>query len=445
MAVRSRRIEERRLESVLEITRDILRAPDLDFALESIARGVAEVFGFKYVTIVIAEDDSDVMLRRVLHGFPPEIVLERRNEEISRAAMLALLEKRFESAENCFYLPAEAEADWERSIYTGALPRDAPRATPEAWHERDSLCLVLRDEYGTMIGYMSPDAPLDGCIPDPAELHAMELFVNLMGLALAKARAQERLRHEATHDALTGLANRSYFQEQLELALDHLRSAPDRASALLFFDLDDFKEINDTLGHLAGDAMLRVVADRLEGAVRSSDVVARIGGDEFAVLLNDRADAGAVDATVARIQETLVAPVSLDGRIVYITASVGIALLEAGDERIEDVLRTSSNTCSTRRNAASRFPAACARRSIRTSSASNTSRSCGSATARSPASKRWYGGTTPIAVRSSRSSSSRSRKRSGSSSRSAASSSRKRPPHYARGTIRPASAACACT
>jgi hypothetical protein len=173
MAVRPSRVGERRLESVLAITRDILRAPDLDFALESIARGVAEVFGFQFVTIVIAEDDSDVMLRRVMHGFPPEIVIERKNEEVSRAAMIALLEKRFESAENCFYLPAEAEAEWEQSIYTGTLPRDAARATPESWHERDSLCLVLRDESGSMMGYLSPDAPLDGCIPDPGELRAM--------------------------------------------------------------------------------------------------------------------------------------------------------------------------------------------------------------------------------------------------------------------------------
>jgi diguanylate cyclase (GGDEF)-like protein len=338
MALRNRRVGERRLESVLAITRDILRAPDLDFALESIAAGVAEMFGFRFVTIVIAEDDSDVMQRRVLHGFAAETIIERKNEEVSRADMLALLDNRFESAENCYYLPAEAEADWAHSIYTGTFPRDAPRATPQSWHERDSLCLVLRDENGSMMGYMSPDAPLDGCIPDPGEIHAMELFVNLMGLALAKARAQTRLRHEATHDALTGLANRAFFQEQLELALVHTRSAPDRASAVLFFDLDDFKQINDTLGHLAGDAMLRVVADRLQRAVRASDVVGRIGGDEFGVLLNDRADTAAVDAAVARIQETLVAPASLDGRIVYITASVGITLLEEGDERIEDVL-----------------------------------------------------------------------------------------------------------
>ena len=118
-----RRAGERRLESVLAITRDILRAPDLDFALESIAQGVAEVFGFRFVTIVISEDDSDVMLRRVMHGFAPEAILEHKNEEISRAAMIALLDHRFESAENCFYLPAEAEADWERSIYSGTLPR----------------------------------------------------------------------------------------------------------------------------------------------------------------------------------------------------------------------------------------------------------------------------------------------------------------------------------
>ena len=336
--MRTRPVEERRLESVLEITRDILRAPDLDFALESIARGVSDVFGFAFVTIVIAEDDSDVMLRRVMYGFTPDLVFDRKNEEISRSAMLSLLERRFEIAENCFYLPAEAEADWERSIYTGSLPRDAQRATPESWHERDSICLVLRDERGAMIGYLSPDAPLDGCIPDPGELHAMELFVNLMGLALAKARAQERLRREATHDALTGLANRSFFQEQLELALAHMRSAPDRASAVLFFDLDDFKEINDTLGHLAGDAMLRVIAERLQRSVRSTDVVGRMGGDEFGVLLNDRADAAAVDATVARMQEALVAPAQLGDRVVYITASVGITLLEADDERIEDVL-----------------------------------------------------------------------------------------------------------
>jgi diguanylate cyclase (GGDEF)-like protein len=331
--------EEHRLERVLRITRDILRAPDLEFALESIARGVADLFGFRFVTIVISEDEDDYLYRRVLHGYDTQTIAERKGERIERTAILGLLEPRFEVAENCFYIPAEDEQIWERSIYTGELPRDAERAAPDAWHERDSLCLVLRDEAERMIGYMSPDGPLDGRVPDTDELHAVGLFVNLMGLALAKARAQARLRYEATHDALTGLANRAFFQERLEAALERARTTPDRASAVLFFDLDDFKEINDSLGHAAGDQMLNVVAERLQRAVRSTDVVGRIGGDEFAVLLNDRADAAAVNATVLRIQEILAAPTTIDERVLYITASVGIALLESGDERIEDVLR----------------------------------------------------------------------------------------------------------
>jgi diguanylate cyclase (GGDEF)-like protein len=331
--------DELRLERVLKVTGDILRAPDLEFALESIARGVADLFGFRFVTIVIAEGDDDFLYRRVLHGFDAATVAERKNEQIDRSDILALLDSRFEVAENCYYLPAEDEARWDRSIYTGSSPRDAARASESAWHERDSLCLVLRDEAGQMIGYMSPDGPLDGSVPPPAELHAMGLFVNLMGLALAKARAQSRLRHEATHDALTGLANRAYFAECLALALERARTTPDRASAVLFFDLDDFKEINDSFGHAAGDEMLNVVAERLRRAVRSSDVVGRIGGDEFSVLLNDRSSAAAVDATVRRIQEALVAPVSIDGRVLYITAGVGIALLEGDDERITDVMR----------------------------------------------------------------------------------------------------------
>ena len=410
MSIRNRRVGERRLESVLAITRDILRAPDLDFALESIARGVAEVFGFRYVTIVIAEDDSDIMLRRVMHGFTPETIIARKNEEVSRAALLALLDHRFESAENCFYLPAEAEADWEHSIYTGTSPLDAPRTSPEAWHERDSLCLVLRDEQGSMIGYLSPDAPLDGCIPDPGELHAMELFVNLMGLALAKARAQTRLRHEATHDALTGLANRSFFRAQLELALARARSAPDRASAVLFFDLDDFKQINDTLGHLAGDAMLRTVADRLVRAVRSSDVVGRIGAMSsgccsttapmrwpsmqpsraFKRPSSRRRRSTDASCTLRRASVSRCSKKATNASKMCSAAPMRrCIMLRASVTRATPI---SSSTCSMKRSAGWRCPATCERPLRRTNSASTTSRSCGSATARSPASRPWYGG-----------------------------------------------------
>ena len=125
-----------------------------------------------------------------------------------------------------------------------------------------------------------------------------------MGLALANAQAhraeversrlleanQARLRHEATHDALTGLPNRTFFQERLAATLEHARSRPDRTYAVLFVDLDEFKSINDSLGHLAGDALLISIADRMRATTAAEDFIARIGGDEFALLLAHRHD-----------------------------------------------------------------------------------------------------------------------------------------------------------
>ncbi len=345
---------ERRFERVLEITRDILRLRELDLALESIARGVADLFGFHYVTIVLADgNQTGEMTRRVLLGYPEPILVERKNERVAKADILAVLAPHYEVFENAYYIPAEREFHWERAIYASEAERDSPRETPEAWHERDAICLVLRDSDGEMIGYLSPDGPADGKIPTRETLRGLQLFVNLMGLALANAQAhraeverrrlleanQTRLRHEATHDALTGLPNRTFFQERLAATLEHARSRPERVFAVLFVDLDEFKSINDSLGHMAGDAMLIAVADRMRATVAPEDFIARIGGDEFALLLAHRHDLGQVQDAVEAIQDALVAPMLIEGRAVYNTASIGIAVIEATEERIEEVLR----------------------------------------------------------------------------------------------------------
>ncbi len=345
---------ERRFERVLEITRDILRLRELDLALESIARGVMDLFEFRYVTIVLADgNQSGEMTRRVLLGYSDEVTAERKNERVRKDDILSVLAPQYEVFENAFYIPAEREFHWERAIYTAETDRDAPRSASDAWHERDSICLVLRDPEGQMIGYLSPDGPADGKIPTNDTLRGLQLFVNLMGLALANAQAhraeverrrlleanQARLRHEATHDALTSLPNRAFFQERLAATLEHARANPNHVDAVLFVDLDEFKSINDSLGHMAGDAMLIAVADRMRATIGPDDFIARIGGDEFAVLLAPRNDLGQVEDVVQTIQHALLTPMLIEARAVYNTASIGIAVIEATEQRIEEVLR----------------------------------------------------------------------------------------------------------
>jgi diguanylate cyclase len=136
--------------------------------------------------------------------------------------------------------------------------------------------------------------------------------------------ANRRVSELAQIDSLTGLANRRAFFDRLGVAFAAARRTG-RAFAVLYFDLDHFKDVNDTLGHAVGDALLREVADRLREGVRPPDVVARFGGDEFAVLKCDAVDPSAGDSLAATIAALLAAPYDINGAVVHVTASIGIA------------------------------------------------------------------------------------------------------------------------
>lgn len=179
------------LQRLLGITYEILHAQDISPALDSIAHAVRDLFGFKYVTIVAADAPGGELHRRVLLGFPQEIIAERLGEHIQRAAVLEILPPESEVLPYCFYNPAEREILWKQSIYTGFRPLNEPRTAPDSWHERDTLTLVLPDRDGNMLGYLSADAPLDGKVPSIETLRRMQLFVNLVGLALASSRAHQ--------------------------------------------------------------------------------------------------------------------------------------------------------------------------------------------------------------------------------------------------------------
>ncbi|HEY5340456.1 MAG TPA: HAMP domain-containing sensor histidine kinase [Candidatus Aquilonibacter sp.] len=179
------------LQRLLGITYEILHPQEILSALESIARAVAELFGFTYVTIVAADAPGGDLFRRVLFGFPENVVRERLGEYIDRASVMEILPTESEVLPYCFYNPAEREIYWKQSIYTGYRPLNEPRAAPDAWHERDTLTLVLPDRDGNMLGYLSADAPLDGKVPSIETLRRMQLFTNLVGLALASSRAHQ--------------------------------------------------------------------------------------------------------------------------------------------------------------------------------------------------------------------------------------------------------------
>jgi diguanylate cyclase (GGDEF)-like protein/PAS domain S-box-containing protein len=153
-----------------------------------------------------------------------------------------------------------------------------------------------------------------------------------------RRRVEERLLHQAFHDPLTGLPNRALFLDRLDRAL--ARAARARyAVAVMFLDLDGFKVVNDNFGHEAGDGLLVAVAGRLGGRLRSEDTVARFGGDEFTVLLQNVGGPSEAADVADRILEDLHEPFHLEGREHHVTASIGIALSTPAEEDPAPILR----------------------------------------------------------------------------------------------------------
>jgi diguanylate cyclase (GGDEF)-like protein/PAS domain S-box-containing protein len=150
---------------------------------------------------------------------------------------------------------------------------------------------------------------------------------------------EEQLQHQAFHDPITNLANRALFRDRVLHAIER-QERDKKPIAVLFMDIDDFKTVNDSLGHAAGDRLLQEVGDRLKKALRSADTAARLGGDEFAILLEDGGEGVRAAEVAERIMQMLEEPFALDGKEVFVHASVGIAVADGAGDVDEDAAET---------------------------------------------------------------------------------------------------------
>jgi diguanylate cyclase (GGDEF)-like protein len=221
-------------------------------------------------------------------------------------------------------LPARAGSgsadEWLARVHPEDLGafKDALNAHLSGATERLQHELRLRHEDGSYRWFLCRGVAARGSGPRPTRI---------AGSLTEAAITRQRLGSAGLLDPLTGLANRTVFVERLgrRLADARVRTGTDRF-AVLYLDLDRFKVVNDSLGHLVGDELLTAVSRRLESCLRPTDVLARLGGDEFAVLLNNLGDEQQANAIAFRLQEALSAPFSIDGREVFTTASIGIAI-----------------------------------------------------------------------------------------------------------------------
>lgn len=210
------------------------------------------------------------------------------------------------------------------------------------------LCLFIPASLMEILGMYTPVQ----MIPNQLVWQSLALFVPLVGLAMvvfslifyemltrrlqfALQEERNRFHWDATHDALTGLPNRPEFYHRLQLAI-HNVERNQQELALVFFDLDGFKPVNDKLGHHAGDVVLQVLGERLQAVVRGVDVVARLGGDEFAVILQDvSADSDKLDSVLQKILKTVAEPIVIDGVTVSVGASLGVTFYRTGCTLVE--------------------------------------------------------------------------------------------------------------
>ncbi len=226
------------------------------------------------------------------------------------------------------------EPVWIDDVAQEAGFRRAPLAAKAGLHGAFAFPIRFGNEVLGVMEFFSHDSRP----PGDMLVQSTRLIGSQIGQFMARRQAEERVRHLVNYDELTALPNRSMFHQRADHALAQARRNA-KALALLFIDLDRFKNINDTLGHDAGDRVLKDVADRLRGCLRESDTVGRLGGDEFVVLIEDMSESSHVAEVARKIIAAVARPIVIESQEVHVTASIGISTYPDDSADIESLMK----------------------------------------------------------------------------------------------------------
>jgi diguanylate cyclase (GGDEF)-like protein len=316
------------LEQLLALSRKLAEKASLEAVLQGVCDGVQQALGFRKVVLELDDGATGMVNARASAGWPAG---EGPRRERAAHVTDPLMAPEFEIG-GCYLLSYEdAVARVGRADF-GSTERNG--RGPRAWN-RHRLFVPLRDATGAVVGRIWADEPEDRLLPSRSRLEALALFAGQAEMAIVSAQQLEQLRVLADQDPLTGLPNRRAFMRELEAEVERARRYG-HPLTLAIGDVDRFKQINDTLGHPAGDRALCAVADTLRAGLRSNDGAFRLGGDEFALLLPETTRDDAIEV-VRRLDAAFRA--NAPERFTGLQMSVGVATLLDDDVDAERLIR----------------------------------------------------------------------------------------------------------
>jgi diguanylate cyclase (GGDEF)-like protein len=312
------------LEMLYESTRILQRSPSVDRALVDLLAHARAMFRADLAELTLLPPrPGDQVLRLTSRGDSSDSVMLPIGTEMEDPLLARALDER-------------------RSILVSAAdPASAPRF-------RNGLISPLIGEHRPIGTLVVANRLSDISTFDVSDLRLFETLASHIAVSLENgqleqslrrlAELKEELHHQANHDSLTGLANRALFRDAVDARLE-ASDLSGRVLVVVFLDLDDFKIVNDTMGHPVGDALLRGVGGRIAAAIRGDDVAARLGGDEFAILLWDREDLAGARRLADRLLVAMDEPFVLESSVVSIHASVGVAAAASSNTSSDDLMR----------------------------------------------------------------------------------------------------------